>query len=84
MTSIERNVTIAGSTPPAQGEKFYVTASTDIETPFRVIKRGSYVLIDPATPPGEGRMVLIDGKLVPWSGQEKVDGVALMISVEFT
>jgi SOS-response transcriptional repressor LexA len=62
-------------------KQFLVEVVNEISTPRgTVILPGDYILIDPDVQPKDGDMAIVDGDLVPWSGQQDIQGVAVGVS----
>jgi len=61
--------------------QFLVEVMQEIHTPRGMtIYPGDYVVIDPHIRPTDGDLAIIDGDLIPWSGQKEIQGVAVGIS----
>ncbi|MCB4360908.1 hypothetical protein [Quatrionicoccus australiensis] len=58
---------------------FFVTASTEIRAPRRIISPGEYIFIDSDMKPEDGKMVLAGNCLELWNGQPQIRGVAVAI-----
>ena len=62
-------------------KQFLVEVMQEIHTPRgTTIYPGDYVVIDPDIQPTHGDLAIIDGDLVPWSGQNNIQGVAVGVS----
>lgn len=64
------------------GAKFCVTATKEIVTPRRTIYPGQQLIIDPDIDPAIGKMVLCGNRCELWDGQEKIDGVVVLLTYE--
>lgn len=69
------NTAVAPVAPPA--DCFFVTATKDIQTPRRTIRKGNFLAINPNIEPTDGRMVLVDDSVELWAHQAAVRGVVV-------
>ena len=58
---------------------FFVTATKEIKLQKCVAYPGDHILIDPDKEPEDGRIVLVDRQLQPWTGQSDIRGVAVSV-----